>query len=146
MKKFAVLTALTMIPLFASFLLAQERTEETTTKTTYNGTLIDAACQTTHTEHKETSTETNPDASTTTKTRTTHTTTVDCPATTTTTTFGLLTTDGRFIRFDDPSNTKVVEIVKENKKWNKFLTDRTPLKVSVVGTSHGDTVVLESIR
>jgi hypothetical protein len=121
MKKFATLTAMTMIPLFASFLLAQERTETTTTKTTYNGTLIDAGCQTTHTEHKETSTETNPDDSTTTKTRTTHTTTVDCPATTTTTSFGLLTTDGRFIRFDQPSNTRIVEVVKGNKKWESTL-------------------------
>jgi hypothetical protein len=141
MKKFA---ALSVIPLFAGFLCAQDPTETTTTTktTTYNGTLIDAGCRTTHTVHKES--HTNPDSSITTKTE--RSTTTDCPATMTTSSFGLLTSDGKFVRFDDPSNTKIVEIVKTNKTWSKELNDRAPIKVRVVGTPHGDVVVMESIR
>ena len=141
MKKFG---ALAVIPLFAGFLCAQDRTEThtTTTKTTYEGTLIDAGCQTTHTVHKES--HTNPDASVT--TRTERTTTTECPATMTTSSFGLLTSDGKFVRFDDGSNTKIVEMVKSNKTWSSNLSDRAPIKVRVIGTSHGDVVVMESIR
>src|SRR5690348_12905091 len=112
MKKFA---AVAVIPLFAGYLWAQagQTTRTETTTTTYNGTLVDAGCRTTHTEHKETS---NPDA-TTSSTKTTTTDSTDCPVTTTTTTFGLMTPDGKYIRFDEPSNTRVVEMVKGNKKW-----------------------------
>ena len=138
------LAALAIIPLFAGYLCAQETTEtRTTTTKTWNGTLVDAGCQATHTEHKETTTK-NPDRSVT--TRTEHTETVECPVITSTSSFGLLTADGQYIRFDDPSNTKIIEMVKSNKKWNKYITDRAPLRVSVVGSPHGDVVVLESIR
>src|SRR5205807_7325210 len=81
----------------------------------------------------------------TTKSETTHTETVDCPVTTATTTFGLLTPEGRFIRFDEPSNTRVVEIVKSNQAWNRHLTDRAPLRVRVIGSTNGDVAVVESI-
>jgi hypothetical protein len=146
------LLAVAVIPLFAGFLCAQqsnqapqttETTQTTTTTSTMNGTLVDAGCRSTHTENKETS-STDPAGNTTsTKTRTE---TIECPVTTTTTTFGLLTPEGRYVRFDDPSNTKIVEIVKSNKKWNTYVTDRKPLKVRVVGRPNGDVVVVESIE
>src|SRR5258708_26489340 len=119
MKRFL---AIGMIPLFAGFLFAQDqrRTETTTTKTTWNGTLIDAACQSSHSEHHEASTKTNSDQSVTTKTESSHSETVDCPVTTTTTSFGLLTSDGRYIRFDQPSNTRAVEVVSSNKSWRPY--------------------------
>src|SRR5260370_6183546 len=144
MKRFLVIG---VIPFFAGFLFAQDqrRTETTTTKTTWNGTLIDAACQSTHTEHKEASTKTNSDQSVTTKTETSHTETVDCPVTTTTTTFGLLTSDGRYIRFDQPSNTRVVDVVRTNKTWSPYLAKRTPLRVRVSGAVNGDVAVVETI-
>jgi len=146
MKSVAIL----IIPLFAGFLFAQDQsrteTRTTTTKTTWNGTLVDAACQRTHTEHHETNRETNPDQSVTTKSETTHTETVDCPVTTTTSTFGLLTSDGRFIRFDDPSNTRVVEIVKSNNALNRYLVERAPLKVKVIGSANGDVAIVESLN
>ena len=150
MKRFATVA---VIPLFAGFLWAQTeqpaaQTETTTTTTTsnLNGTLVDAGCRNTKTEHNTTST-TNPDENTT-KTETTHSTTesVDCPVTTTTTTFGLVTPEGKYVRFDEPSNTKIVEIVKNNKKWNKYIVAREPLRVHVVGKPDGDVVVVESIR
>jgi hypothetical protein len=150
MKQFATVA---VISLFAGFLFtqgelaAQTETRTTTTTTTnYDGTLVDAACQTTHTEH-DTSTTSAPDENTT-RTETTHTTTesTQCPVTTTTTTFGLITPSGQYVRFDEPSNTKIVEVVKTNKKWHKYITGREPLQVRVVGRPEGDTVVLESIH
>ena len=142
MKKFA---AMAIIPLFAGFLYAQEASRTVTTTTTWSGTLIDASCQSSHTEHKESSTKTNPDQSVTHR-ESTRTETVDCPVTTTTTSFGLLTPDGKYLHFDDPSNTKIVEVVKTNTGWNRFITTRKPLRVRVVGTANGDIVVMESIR
>ena len=146
MKKIA---AVAVIPLFAGFLWAQQdqatQTTTITTKTTFNGTLVDAACRsTTKTEHKESS-STSPDQSTKTESSSTST-TQDCPVTTTTTSFGLLTPEGKYVRFDDPSNTRIVEIVKTNKKWNTYVTDRKPLQVRVVGRPNGEMVVLESIQ
>jgi hypothetical protein len=147
MKRFAVMA---IIPLFAGFLFAQDqsRTETRTdsSKSTWNGTLIDAACQNTHTEHRETSRQSNADQTVTTKTETTHTETVDCPVTTATSTFGLLTPEGRFIRFDDPSNTRVADIVKGNKEWSKDVIDRSPLKVSVIGSANGDVALVDSVN
>ena len=126
------------IPLCAVFVFAQgqSRTETrtTTTKTTWNGTLVDAACQSTHTERRET----NRSVTTTTRTET-----VDCPVTTATSTFGLLTSDGRFIRFDNPSNARVIEIMRSNKAWNPY--DRTPLRVRVIGSANGDVAVVEAL-
>ena len=141
------LSAIAMIPLFVGFLSAQEqrRTETTVTKTTLNGTLVDAACQSTHTEHKESSTRNNPDQSVTTRTESSHSEAVDCPVTTTTTTFGLMTSDGRYVRFDQPSNTRVVEVVRTNKSWSPYVANRKPLRVRVVGTANGDVAVVESI-
>ena len=148
MKKLAVAA---VVPLLTGFLWAQAeqtqttRTETTTTKT-YDGTLVDASCRTTHTEHNSSSTS-SPDPNTT-RTESTHSTSdsSECPVTTTTTSFGLLTSDGKFVRFDDPSNTKVVEIVKSNKAWSRAMEGRKPVKVRVVGTPNGDMMVVESIK
>lgn len=143
MKKLA---ALAIIPLFAGFLYAQERTTEThssTTRTTYDGTLIDASCQASHSEHHE-STTTSPTQQTTTKSESREYT--DCPVSTSTTTFGLMTSDGRFVRFDEPSNTKVVQIVKTNKNWDRWMNEHQPVRVHVVGSPNGDVLVVESIR
>lgn len=145
------LVTVAVVPLFAGFLWAQATQTEsqtTTTKTTtYNGTLIDAGCRTTHTEHRETSSNSQ-DVNGANRSETTTTTSesVDCPVTTTTTTFGLLTPDGKYVRFDDPSNTRVIEMVKGNKKWHAFVTEKKPLKVQVIGEPNGDTVVVKTIR
>ena len=145
MKKVATMA---VIPLFAGFLWAQSdqvtKTETTTTKTTYNGTLVDEGCLTKHTEHKET-TSTNAPGQTSTTTRT-ETTNTECPVTTTTTTFALQTPDGQYVRFDEPSNTRIVEVVKTNKEWGDLINDRKPVKVRVVGAPNGKVVVIESIQ
>ncbi len=57
-----------------------------------------------------------------------------------------MTPEGKYVRFDDPSNTKIVEMVKSNKKWNKYISGSEPLQVRVVGKPQGDVVVLETIR
>ncbi|MCU1339204.1 MAG: hypothetical protein JWO19_4785 [Bryobacterales bacterium] len=137
--------AIATIPLFAGFLFAQNQsrteTRTTTTKTTWNGTLVDAACQSTHTERRETTSNRGV-----TRSETTHTESVDCPVTTSTSLFGLLTADGRFIRFDDPSNSRVVEIVRSNQAMNRYLADRAPIRVNVIGTANGDVAVVESLN
>ena len=153
MKK---LTSIAVIPLFAGFLWAQSdqttRSTQTTTTTTtqnntWNGTLVDAGCHTTQTANRETTDTSHPDANTTkTSTTKTNTYTTECPVTTTTTTFGLLTPEGQYVTFDEPSNTKIIEVVKHNKKWNKNFESKQPVKVRVVGNKKGDVVVVESIQ
>ena len=153
MIKFA---AVAMIPLFAGFLCAQDQqttrteTHSSTTKTTWNGTLIDAVCQSSHSEHHESSSSSSSEGGVTTnRSESSHSETTkdaDCPVTTTTTSFGLLTSDGKYVRFDQPSNTRIVETVKTNKTWTKDMSDRAPIRVRVVGTPNGDVVVLDSIR
>jgi uncharacterized surface protein with fasciclin (FAS1) repeats len=143
MKKFAVVA---VIPLVTGFLYAQSQstqtTETKTTTTTWNGTLVDANCYTTHTEHKETTSNSANRETTTTTTETN----TECPVTTTTTSFGLLTPTGQYVHFDQPSNTRIVEVVKGNKKWTKYLEGRQPLKVTVIGEPSGEVVVMRSIK
>jgi hypothetical protein len=138
------LAAVAVIPLFAGFLWAQTeqttRTETTETKT-YNGTLVDASCYKTHAEKQTTSSDEN--GTTTTRTETTVTT--ECPISTTTTTFGLITPEGQYVHFDEPSNTRIVEVVK-SKKWNKYMAKHEPVTVRVVGTPSGDVVVVREIQ
>jgi hypothetical protein len=137
MKKL-VLIAVT--PLMAGFLWAQSaaRTETTTTTTTtksatYEGTLIDAGCRTTHAEHHE---STSTDANGATQTRTSDSSVSECPVTSSTTSYGLVTSDGRYVRLDPTGNSKIVTIVKE----------KPGKEVRVVGTAKGDVVVLDSIQ
>jgi len=144
------LTAIAAIALFAGCLSAQTdqstKTETTTTTTTgtninLNGTLVDTGCYTTQTHKKETN-------SSGTSTTTTETTRVvsDCPATTTSTSFGVLTPEGRFVRFDDAGNTRVVEMLKSNKDWRNYMEAHKPVSVRVVGTPNGEVVVVKEIR
>src|ERR1051326_494363 len=111
MKKFAVL----LLPIFATYLCAQQpqTTRTETTETTWSGTLMDAGCYST--QSHETQSKTDP-AGTTTKKETT-TTVTQCPVTPTTSSFGIMTSDGKFIRFDPSSNARVIELTKT--KWNK---------------------------
>jgi hypothetical protein len=142
MKAFA---AIALAPLFAGFLLAQDAQTQTTTVTTnYNGTLLDAGCVTKHTENKETTV--NPD-----NTATTTTTTTDevseCPVTSSTTSFVLETPEHRYIHFDPSSDTRIVDVMKSNKDWNRFMSDHKPIKVTVTGEKRdGDVVVVKSIE
>jgi len=138
MKKLA---AVAVFLFFAGFLLAQsEQRTETTTTTTWNGTLFDEGCRTTHTQKETTS---NEDVS---RTETKTTVTTDCPVTTTTTSFGLMTPEGKYVHFDDASNTRIVETVKKNKIWTTSITEHKPIKTRIVGTRNGDVVVIKEIR
>ena len=114
--------------------MAQEGVETRTTKTTWSGVLVDADC--TRTERKET---TNDPLR---RTVTTVTETETCPVTPTTRTFGLVTRDGRYMRFDNPSNTRVVEIVRSNPAF----AEANPVKVTAIGMANGDLAVVESLN
>ena len=129
--------ALILAPLFAGFMFAQATTRTETTTTTLNGTLVDEGCRTTRT--KET-------ASTDNKTETKTTIVTECPVATTTKSFGLLTPDGKYIRFDDAGNTRIVENIKNNKTWTTYVTERKPITTRIVGTVNGDVVVIKEIE
>jgi len=152
MKK---LTAIAVAPLFVGFLFAQSeqsaqretKTETTTTTSTWNGTLVDAGCRTTHTAHRESTESSKVDENT---TKTTKTTTdssrTECPVTTTTTTFGIMTSDGKYIPFDDTSSVKVVQALKSNRDWSRSMESQKPVSVRVIGNQKGDVIVVESIK
>jgi len=141
--KFATVAVLTI---FVGCLSAQTdpaETKTTTTTTTVNldGTLVDQGCYTTQTQQKETSAD--PTSS---KTTVTTKVVTECPATTSTTSFGLLTPDGKMVRFDDASNTRVVEMMKSNKAWGDDIKGHKPVKVRVVAMPNGDLMVIKEIK
>ena len=139
MKKLA---AVAVFLFFAGFLLAQsEQRTETTTTTMWDGTLFDEGCRTTHTQQKDTTSNENGN-----RTETKTTVTTDCPVTTTTTSFGLMLPEGKYVHFDDASNTRIVESVKKNKIWTSSITEHRPIKTRIVGTRNGDVVVIKEIR
>lgn len=123
-----------MIPLFAGALLAQgqTRTETTTTSTTWLGTLVDANCQTTRTERQQTNQLGDRTVTTTQET--------SCPVTPTTNTYGLMTADGRFIRFDNSSNARVSDELRRSQ-----LLLSQPMRVRVVGTTNGELAVVQTV-
>ncbi len=132
--------AVALIPLFAGFLCAQSEqstSTRTTTTTTWNGTLVDEGCRTTHT--KVTTSDEN-------RTETKTTSSTECPVTTTTTSFALMTPDGKYVQFDNSGNTRIVEMVKKNQTWTSAITEHKPIRVHVVGTREGDTVVIKEIQ
>jgi hypothetical protein len=132
--------------LFAGCLGAQttESSQTTTTTTTsvnYTGTLVDQSCYTSHTKR----TESSSDGATTTTTET-KSYSNNCPATASTTSFGLVTPEGKFVRFDDAGNTRVVEMMKTNKDWRSDVDERKPVHVRIVGSPNGDYFVVREIR
>jgi len=129
--------AVTLVPFFAGFLFAQESTRTETTITTWNGTLVDEGCRTTRT--KETTSNES-------KTETKTTIVTECPVVTKTTSFGLLTPEGKYVRFDDASNTRIIETIKNNKTWTTYVTERKPIKTRIVGTANGNVVVIKEIQ
>ena len=129
--------AMTLAALFGGFLCAQETTRTETTTTTLNGTLVDEGCRTTRT--KETTSNEG-------KTETKTTVVTECPVSTTTKSFGLLTPDGKYIRFDEAGNSRIVETIKNNKTWTTSVTERKPITTRIVGTVNGDVVVIKEIE
>lgn len=155
MKK---LTAIAALPLCAGLMFAQSQTQsaqretktETTTTTqtsTWNGTLIDASCRTTHSAHRESTETSKVDENTTKTTKTTSTENkMECPITASTASFGILTADGKFLPFDATSNAQVSSAMRSNQEWSKSIQDKKPVSVTVVGNQKGDTIVIESIK
>jgi hypothetical protein len=138
------LAIIALVPLFSGFLMAQDtETQATSTETTYTGTLMDAGCVSKHTENTETTN--TPDSTT-----TTHTTTkemTNCPVTSDTSSFVLETPDHQYIHFDPASQTQIVEKVKGNKEWVRYMQGHEPIRVTVVGQKRdGDVVVVKTIQ
>ena len=137
-------TAVAVMALFAGCLSAQtsQTTETKTTTVDLNGALVDAPCYTTHEQTRSTSPNPNGSITTTESSRLV----TECPVTDTSTTIGLLTPDGRFVRFDNAGNTRVIEMVKHDKHWRDYITGHKPVRVHVIGTSNGDVIVLKDIK
>jgi hypothetical protein len=143
------LTSVAMLSIFVGCLGAQTSTQSQTTTTTtttaapvnLDGTLVDQNCYTTHSRSKETSSDQN---STTTTVTTKD--SSDCPVTTSTKTFGLLTPDGKMVRFDDASNSRVVEMMKSDKDFTGDIDQHRPVKVRVVAMPNGDVMVVKEIK
>ena len=57
-----------------------------------------------------------------------------------------MTPEGRFVRFDDASNARVVEMVKSNKQWNEDVVSKKPVHVRVVAMPNGDVMVIKEIK
>ena len=141
-------TAIALFSVFVGCLGAQSTESKTTTTTTstpvnLDGTLVDQGCYTTHSRSKESNTD--PATTTTTTTVTTKETT-ECPVTTTTKTFGLLTPDGKVVRFDDAGNTRVIQMMKSDKDFSSEMNDHRPVKVRVVAMPNGDVMVIKEIK
>ena len=135
---------------FAACLGAQTQTTQSETRTTtttsgqtvnLEGTLVDQGCYTTQTHEKST----NSDGASTTTTETNKVTS-DCPATASTTNFGLITPDGRFVRFDDASNARVVDMMRSNQEWASDISAHRPVKVRVVALPNGNVMVIKEIK
>jgi len=142
------LVTIATLSMFVGCLCAQTSQTETKTTTTtssdpvnLDGTLVDQSCYTTHYHQKET----NSDQNSTTTTETTKVST-DCPVTTTTKTFSLLTPDGKIVRFDDASNTRVVQMMKSDRNFNDDINGHRPVKVRVVAMPNGDVMVVKEIK
>ncbi|HEX3877670.1 MAG TPA: hypothetical protein VHW24_11830 [Bryobacteraceae bacterium] len=145
MKKFAVIAA---VPLFAGLVMAQSQQTAATTTTTsaqtsnFDGALVDQGCYTTHVQQKNSNTDVKGATSQTVSDRYT----TECPVTAETSSFGMVTPEGKFVRFDDAGNTQIVQMVKSNKDWNDSITNKKPVKVHVIGTENGGVIVIKEIR
>lgn len=137
----------TLVPLLATFVYAQAQqstrteTHTSSSRTTYNGTLVDAGCRSTQVIESHTTT-----IGVSRHTDVTRTNTAECPVTSATTSYGLLTPDGRYVRFDQTSNTRINEVVKNNKSWSKDLQDKKPINIQVSGSQNGDLFVVDSVH
>jgi hypothetical protein len=141
------LATIALISCFAGYLGAQTNPATTSTPTSQeqglqgdvnlSGSLIDQGCYTT--QHKTSDDKSN---------TTTEITRIEtqCPVSESTTSFGVLTADGKFVRFDPAGNTRVMEMVKSNKDWQDFMSGHKPVKVHVIGTANGDMLVLKEIK
>jgi len=52
--------------------------------------------------------------------------------------YGIMTADGKFLKFDEAGNTKALALLKDTKK-------ESDLKATVVGSADGDTLKVESV-
>lgn len=66
--------------------------------------------------------------------------------TTSPTSFGMYTSDGKYVRFDAAGNTRVIEIMKSSKESRDYMSSKKPVSVRVAGTANGDMIVMKEIK
>jgi hypothetical protein len=69
-----------------------------------------------------------------------------CPVTANSSQFGLKTKDGKTLRFDLVGNQRAQEALKNNKKWNKEMTDGKEVNATVKGAISGDKLIVSAIH
>jgi hypothetical protein len=127
MKKFAMLA---VVPLFAGYLCAQTESEGATK--TWTGTLVDATCYTTpHAPANDADRSQSDNA---------------CTVTRATTSFGVAPASGEFMAFDQPSNDRVLDMIRKQNRWHEFITEKKPIPVRVIGVPNGNVIVIREIE
>ncbi len=67
-----------------------------------------------------------------------------CPASAGTTSYGLVLSDGRFLKLDDAGNRMAANAYKSGSRWTR--NQREAPEVRVSGSLEGDTLHVEGIR
>lgn len=69
-----------------------------------------------------------------------------CPVSASSSHLGMKLDDGRTVRFDLVGNQRAADALKNDKRWNKDLTDGKPIRAKVIGALNGDKLIVASIQ
>jgi hypothetical protein len=70
----------------------------------------------------------------------------NCPVSASSTNFGMKLDDGRTVRFDLVGNQRAQDEVKNNKRWNKAISENKTIQAKVSGVLNGDKLIVSSIH
>ena len=69
-----------------------------------------------------------------------------CPVSASSSQLGMKLDDGRTVRFDLVGNQRAADALKNDKRWNKNLTDGKPIRAKAIGALNGDKLIVASIN
>jgi hypothetical protein len=70
----------------------------------------------------------------------------NCPVSASSSNLGMKLDDGRTVRFDLVGNQRATDALKNDKRWNKDLTDGKAIHAKVIGVLNGDKLIVASIQ
>jgi len=70
----------------------------------------------------------------------------NCPVSASSTNFGMKLDDGRTVRFDLVGNQRAQDEIKNNKRWNKAISENKPIHAKVSGVMSGEKLIVSSIH
>ena len=59
---------------------------------------------------------------------------------------GMTLADGRTVLFDIVGNQRAQDAIKNNKQWNKDISENKPIRANVSGALSGDKLIVASIH